>query len=350
MALTIQTITTISQLKLLWDKQPNLPQPTVFNSPQWLLTWLTHYWQPQWQLCSYAIYQHEKLVAFAPFYIQTAQHWFDISILYPLGQGEPEQSEVASEYTDIFIFSRYEKEVMTLLRNKLNNLAIDQIIWRANLQNSYINKLLSTYDVGIKPSGLTRFIITTNNWTVSQISKNNRSRYKRSINQLKKINAHFEWVCPENYQEYFNKLALYHQNRWQEKNKAGAFSTQKFCDFHQALLQDNAARNVKMSAVVINGTPIAINYYLLDDNTLYFYQSGWDIINYAKLSIGMALHLWSIENNPLDYYDFMMGSTHDSYKSKFNTTTSPMNNIDYQLQPWKIKLHRLLSKLTKSSH
>ena len=72
-----------------------------------------------------------------------------------------------------------------------------------------------------------------------------------------------------------------------------------------------------MSAILINGIPIVINYYLHDHDTLYFYQCGWNENEYANLSPGFSLHIWSIINNPLKCYDFMMGNVNDNYKSSF---------------------------------
>ena len=237
--------------------------------------------------------------------------------------------------------------LISLLKTKIDMLNIDQIIWRANLNTAQINKLLATADEDFKRSPLARFIIATNNWQLSQLSKNNRSRYQRSIKQLENINAHFCWVSPEDYPAYLLKLAQYHQVRWQAHGCLGAFAEQSFKDFHQTIIQKCFSSKVRMSAIVIDDTPIAINYYFIDNRTLYFYQSGWDTVNYAKFSIGMALHLWSIDNNPREFYDFMMGATNNSYKLKFKTMTYPMNNIDHRVKPWKITLHRLLSKLTK---
>lgn len=345
LALNFQAITTTEQLSSLWRLHQSTFKTTVFNSPAWLMNWLEHYWLPQWQLCCYAIFDQEKLISFAPFYIQPKKHRFGLSILYPLGQGEPEQSEVASEFIDILILSGYEKSVIALLEIELKTLRIDQILWRANLENSHINKLLTLYKNNANANNFTRFIVKKDGWALNLLSKNNRSRYKRSLNQLKKINADFCWVAPENYQKYFNILAQYHQIRWHKQDKLGAFTEQNFTDFHHGLMQPKTVNMVKMTAVIIQDIPVAINYYLVDDNTLYFYQCGWDITRYAKLSLGLALHIWTIEHSPLKYYDFMMGDNQDSYKAKFGAVTYPMKNLDVRIKPWRVKLNKFVDKL-----
>lgn len=290
------------------------------------------------------VYHHDHLIAVAPFYLQKPKKWYQPTILYPLGQGEPEISEIASEYNDILIAPSYEDVVLTGLSKKLKSLKIDQVNWRATFPESNISKLLKqTYNFQ-STANHAQYIIERANWSLDTLSKNTRSRYKRSLNQLKKTNTTFCWVDTKHYEKFTNILTQYHQNRWQEKGNNGAFSQQNFCNFHKNVRKERKGKLVKMSAIIIDECPIAINYYLVDDKTLYFYQCGWDEGNYAKLSPGLALHIWSIEHCEHQYYDFMMGSINDSYKTKFMCQKLPMTNIQVNLSPNKIMLNKTLQK------
>ena len=83
----------------------------------------------------------------------------------------------------------------------------------------------------------------------------------------------------------------------------------------------------------------AINYYYKANNTLYFYQCGWNIDEYANFSPGFALHVWSIQNSPCMQYDFMMGKKNNSYKNKFGCNIID-NMYNIQTESMVKKLYR----------
>lgn len=316
----------------------------TFNSFNWIEEWIKTFKPEASNIKLYTVYSKNKLVAIAPFYIHNSRSFFQFKTLYPLGQGEPEKSEVASEYNDIYISEDYEEDVIQLLVKKLKDLNIDQVLWRATLKNSHINRLLKAafdYQPAVTHS---RYLIERSKWSLNNLSKNTRSRYKRSINQLNKLEASFKWVEKDEYEYFSQMLAKLHQTRWSNKGKSGAFSEHNFNEFHKNYRSANPA-NIRISVIMVNKKPIAINYYLADKTTLYFYQCGWDETDYANLSPGFALHLWSIEHCDFTYYDFMMGGLNDSYKAKFGCQEIPMVNNHVIIKKWKYRLNKLINKL-----
>jgi hypothetical protein len=334
---------TLSDIKEQWQLlAQRSSKPTPFSSPQWILNWCQVYWQENWELTTLVGYINDELVVIFPSYIQHSQQWPHLKVMYSLGQGEPEEAEISSEYCDILISPSFENIIFSELQEKLTELSIDQMIWSAALLNSNIIKLLEkTYEY--KPiTSHYRYQIDCSKWTLQELSKNTRSRYKRSNNQLKKINAKFHWVNSEDYMSYTTLLIEYHQSLWESRGNKGAFSHANFKRFHN---QYRAPDSVKISAITVNNTPIAINYYFSDDTTLYFYQCGWDSKNYANFSLGSALHLWSIENCHHKHYDFMMGDIKHSYKSKYGAHQEPMSNMVIKIKPTKIFINKLINKI-----
>ena len=316
----------------------------TFGSFNWITEWGKTFKLPVSSHELYTIYSSNRLVAIVPFYVYRPQTFFQLKTLYPLGQGEAEKSEIASEYNDIYILPGYEEEVIQLLAEKLKTLNIDQILWRATLQNSHINHLLKAAFNYKAPLTHARYFIETSAWALNRLSKNTRSRYNRSINQLTDINASFKWVGKNDYEHFSQILAQFHQTRWNNKGCAGAFAEEDFQSFHKSYRATNPC-NIKISAIMVNNKPIAINYYLADESTLYFYQCGWDERNYANLSPGFALHLWSIEHCNFAWYDFMMGGLNDSYKAKFGSKKISMVNNHVIINKRKYNFHRLINKL-----
>lgn len=325
-----------------YDYEKANSQP-LMNSLVWLTTWYAHYWQTSWQLHSIVIYQNDNIIAIAPFYCQNEKKWHLPTLLYPLGQGEPESAEIASEYLDILISPGYKDVVLKELALCLRLMKVDQIIWRAALSNSHISALITcAFKYNIQQNN-TRYLVETKRWSIKELSRNTRSRHKRSLNQFQKYSAKCVWIKPENYKDYYQTLVNFHQIRWQEKGQLGAFFHPNFNAFHQQLLLNNSD-SIKMSAILFDGKAIAINYYLSDATTLYFYQCGWDDGQYSKLSPGLALHIWSIDNCNHCYYDFMMGSNQDSYKSKFSNVKMGMVNLKINLNPLRLFAYKVLEK------
>lgn len=339
--LRCEKISTLPQLFKLLEQPSILSECDLFDKVEWIKCWSNIYWQPTWSLNVYVFYDDDRLVGYAPFYIKTANRWFDLNILSPLGQGEPEASEIATEYTDIIIYPGYESTILAKLSIEIKNLSLDKIEWRAVIDNSNIKKLVTNLFCVTLPPNHNRYIVQRLNWSLKALSKNTRKRYSRSKNQLIKINAKFSLIKTEDFEKSISILESYHQQRWHNKGLSGAFAHKEFIQFHQIFRQKHANKKIKITAITINDHPIALNYYFVDNNTWYFYQSGWDEINYSNFSLGQTLHLWSIEQCEEKYYDFMMGSFNDSYKEKFGCMKQPMLNIDLTIKRWKVFLNKL---------
>lgn len=341
----VKVLTNVNDVLTALIKLPETENNHAFmGSHLWLNAWYKQYWQPHWALYCVQITQGETCIGFAPFYIQNASKWHQLVTLYPFGQGEPEAAEIASEYNDIYISSGYEKEVIILLAAELKKLNIDQLTWRAALHNSNILRLVKlAYHDQVEPNS-SRYLIERQLWAFEQLSKNTKSRYKRSLNQLKKIEAEFSWLSQENYQSSFTTLINLHQQRWQQQGKPGVFSSTDFVNFHQQLMTTHP-EDIKISVITVKHEIIAIHYYLMDKTTLYFYQSGWDQTHYANYSLGLALHIWSITHCPRPFYDFMMGAKNNSYKNKFNCQPHDMSNIHININKRSVFINKLINKL-----
>ena len=153
---------------------------------------------------------------------------------------------------------------------------------------------------------------------------------------LSQRDARFYWLEEAEFDKHWEIMKSFHQKRWNQKNKQGAFGNRDFSMFHSKFRKHH---KVRMSVLELDGEPIAINYYLFDLTTLYFYQSGWDS-NSSNLSPGFSLHMWSIDSCTESTYDFMMGANDKSYKKQYGC-----NRIEkmYRVSGYKNKLLRTVS-------
>ena len=346
-----EIITDIKKVPALFNKwtslNNSLQNSNLFNSPTWLVSWLDNYWQHNWHLRILTAWHNEELMAIAPLYYQQ-ESFLSFKTLYPLGQGEAEVKEVSTEYLDILINNNTPKNTMAEIKSKIEqwiqDLNTDQFIWRALLSKSNAREIMTHINTPSHISPATRYRVDCPSLTPEKLSKNMRSRYRRGLNQLNKLEAKIDWVQIDDHKKYWQTMKEFHQNRWQNKDKRGAFCSDEFNQFHKDF-RKASPKSIAMSAIWVNDVPIALHYYFVDATTLYFYQSGWDESQYSNVSPGLILHLWTIENNNKPYYDFMMGKTQGSYKAKFGTQQQPMTNITITFSPIKVMMYRALNKI-----
>ncbi|WP_041737189.1 GNAT family N-acetyltransferase [Colwellia psychrerythraea] len=345
--ITWAELTKIEQLlKIIpqWEKLIKIQTTSkIFNSTSWVASWLETFWQKNWQLNVLIAWCDDELIAIVPLYYQQNNSILPMKVLYPLGQGEAEAQEISTEYTDILINEKFQEHLLPKIQQWILNLKADQLHWHALLHNSSTRNILADYEQ-TKSNEATRYIVNGLNWSLENLSKNMRSRYRRGLNQLDKLNATIDWVEQSDFDQYWQLMKKLHQKRWQGKNAKGAFCSDEFNQFH-AKFREKSPKNIAMSAIWVNDTPIAIHYYFSDATTLYFYQSGWNESEYSHLSPGLILHLWTIENNNKPYYDFMMGKKKDSYKAKFATLQQPMYNITLTFSPIKLLFYSVFEKI-----
>jgi hypothetical protein len=308
------------------------------------MQWKSTFWDDSWSLHLYIAFKNDECVLFAPFYIKKSKHFPYIKTLTLLGQGENELFEISSEYQDIFVQQNYQY-LLSELNQKLTALDYDNISFNALLNNAHILRLLSNMEKSHVINVGTRYIYSSEIDQVPRLSKNNKSKFNKCINKLTALNASFIWVEKEDFTAYWELMKQFHQVRWSKLGKTGAFSHAKFSDFHNNFRESNQ-EDIRISAVVVNNKPIAIHYYFSSNDTLYFYQSGWDEENYAMVSPGFALHLWSMNNCSETFYDFMMGSIHNSYKAKLGCNhKSKMYNVTLVRNKLKCLLAKFINKL-----
>ena len=342
---TIGDINELTRLTKEWNTLNNaVNHSSLFNSPYWLLSWAEQYWQSEWQLNLVTVRNNGELIALAPFYIQPAKTIWGVKKLYLLGQGEPECAEIATEYSDILVAPEFKDKVLNKLAKILKSFNVDQILWKALISQSTAKEIITIISAKSSINRATGYIVNRPLWSPDKLSKNMRSRYRRGLNQLNKLEAKIDWVEKKDFEKYWQVMKEFHQNRWQNKDKTGAFCSDEFNQFHKGF-RKASPKSIAMSAIWVNGVPIALHYYFVDATTLYFYQSGWDESQYSNVSPGLILHLWTIENNNKPYYDFMMGKTQGSYKAKFGTQQQAMHNITLTFSPIKVMMYRVLKKI-----
>ena len=84
------------------------------NSWVWLYCWWKIFKQSEWELQICCLYDNDRLLAIAPYYIDRRVSG---GCLRLMGKGEPEKQEVCSEFVDILVKPSDEMQAMEVLAN-----------------------------------------------------------------------------------------------------------------------------------------------------------------------------------------------------------------------------------------
>ncbi|AWL11655.1 hypothetical protein HMF8227_01174 [Saliniradius amylolyticus] len=308
-----------------------------FSSPQWLRPWYECFWQSDWSLLAVLVWNHRRdLVALLPLYTQPS--YLGARVLRPLGQGEPEEAEIASEYTDALVHPAHGSELMMILERAVCALPFDWCYWRALSEKAgWLSVVARQPRVQFRPLGL-RYMSLAG----SPPSMSLERQYRRRLRKLQNQGAHCRWLARSEMTDYWSSLKQLHQKRWHQRGKTGAFISGAFNAFHQRQMQ--TSKRLKMSVLESPECIYGIHCYYEYQGRLFFYQSGWDPA-FSAMSPGLVLHLWSRKSHSDWDYDLMLGSMNDSYKAKLADSMGLIGEVLWIRHPLRYASARVLSRV-----
>jgi len=151
--------------------------------------------------------------------------------------------------------------------------------------------------------------------------RRNLRRWERNLRRDYKIDfkIHSDIETMKDAMKIFFDL---HQRRWQSRKQLGAFSDQRFRDFHLNVARSFAERGwLTLNFLTLNDEPVAAGYAFKYAQKLVCYLSGFDP-QYSEYEVGNLRHIYLIKyciENGLKEYDFLRGG--ESYKNRWNTST-----------------------------
>jgi CelD/BcsL family acetyltransferase involved in cellulose biosynthesis len=319
-------LSTIEQLLALQKPWLALNQQcggVLFCSPYWIMHWIEHFWQPGWQLEVWIYMDQGELIALLPCYSQPAINSARHRVLFPLGQGEPESCEVASEFTDLLIAPGWKSRIVPQLADVVNKAAFWRICWRAIDGSANIIALSERLRFSVLRTAGMRY------QHVKQQAISLSSQLQRKLRQLSQSEsrnqAGFHWLSSQEASAIWPELKKMHQIRWHKKGQEGAFSCEVFNQFHLRFIS-TYPDSCHMSILRLKGEIAAIHYYLKSEGQLHFYQAGWSD-KYARWSPSAMLHLWSAQHSSCGVYDFMLGGVR-SYKQQLSNVQTACYQLD----------------------
>jgi len=317
----------------------------IFLRWEWLCNWWNFFGETSDRLYILLVKQGEDVRGIAPFYIKQEKQCGFLAqrTLLFLGSGEREEEEVLSEYLDIICRAGEEEKVIQhLMAFILNEDVCDEIRLSHILADSKTVPILkqvckekrlpfyNAFNIDCP------FIPLPSDWEtyLQAISPSMRYEIRSDRRRLEKMGVVLmkKTTRLEDFKDHFLELVRLHNIRWASQGIQGAFEYPKFVLFHQTvmpILLKNG--HLQLWFLSLSSKNIATSYNIQYNNKVYFYQTGLDISATPKVSGGLVLRSYCIEEaicSKREEYDLMGGGGMKSYKGRWADNCRIMGEIN----------------------
>ncbi len=315
---------------------------SIFHTWEWLFQWWTTFGEEH-ILRIFCVRDSERcLQGIWPLYERvTASGITSRRRLEYLGTGEPEAEEVATEYADILAERDAERAVVQSLWQYIASTTWDQIYMPKTLSNSCIVEVLlpliaetTGINVTKAPVGARYFIQLPKSWDeyLERLGKRKRKRIQNYRRRLVREGGFAQRLVTESNDVVtaLDTLAELHEVRWSSRGKCGAFESARFREFHRAISQELLpSGRLDLRLWRYADKDVAALYGFRWDNTLSYYQSGFDTSATGSVSLGLMAVMdtieWAIDHG-YERFDFMGGGD-TSYKEDYECETVSMLDV-----------------------
>ena len=348
----IQDTDQFRELKCDWNK---LVEDSIHPQPfllwEWIFTWWEVYAKSSYDLSIIAVYQDEKLVAIAPFYIDNSNFLLK-GRLRMLGEGESFKDEVVSHYPDVICLEEQRESVVDslveyLLQNDKNwSFGQFRFMLGGSVLNDMQKKLASQYDHYTVSSSQSYAIELpkTPEAYVASLSRSMRKQYRSRLNrmessgEIKIISAH-EFDDPHEALEILERL---HRARWEIKGVNCIFDSIAFKTFHKTLLNRFLEQGIiDIRVMYHNGEAVAAVHNFNFNKRCYSYQSGFksqDDKRFSPMVVFDILEIQALVSAGYIQYDYLSAEGDHSYKEKFKCETAPVYETLWLKKGWQSML------------
>lgn len=329
-----------------WDRLAVTP----FRTWTWLWHWWRHYGprnndSPRARLAVLCVFDDaDALVGVAPWYLDcTARQG---RVLRPLGSGE-----VCSDYLGVLCHPAAEEAVVDTLADYLVENTLDDspdaLRWDLLKLDGVDAEDRTVAELVHRLAGLGTTVHrrpSTNCWRldlpgdwenyIGSLGKNLRRevrRLERELLNTDRVTLHSATRLVE-LPTAMNILVDLHQQRRETLGDKGCFASDRFLGFYRDVVPELLRRGqVQFYWLELDGKPVAAEYQLVGNGTLYAYQAGVDPASMehqpGKL-INLAILRRAIEYGYLAF-DFLRGD--EPYKARFGARPRPM--VEYRVVP-----------------
>lgn len=349
----IDTLSEAVKLERTWH---TLAEGHPFRTPDWLLTWWSHFAPSGSSLALVVVYdESETVIGIAPLY-RDANHTLRL-----LGDGS-----VCTDHSTILIERQQSAaEVTACMADQLARDSQDQSrLWSGILlenvphRDTALRSLAIALEsrncrVHLQPSLQLWELHLEGGWEkyVSRLSKNARKQLRRTERLWDR--ADYQWIESQSQVDAFmDHLIELHQRRWVEKGMPGCFADRRFEGFLRDVATKAIDRRIaKFQTASHNGQVIAADFALASETAIFCFQAGLDS-QFLNLEPGKLMNLRLIQDacqRGMSCVDFLRGD--EPYKEHLRA--EPISLVNYRIAapawPAQIRHHVWLAS-TSAKH
>ena len=335
----------MTNLKLkIWNEEEFLANEEAWtsllnksNSNKLFMSWI---WQSSWwksfsttleaSLYIIAIYSSRRLVALAPFYSHkvTASKILRINRLELIGNEFHGNSTVRSEYMGFITQEKYRISATEIILKHISDTKkFDEIILMDLLkeQADPIQKSghFSSTQIKVANTYQAYKIHLNDNFSsyLNLLGKNSRLKLFNRRKRIKKSHSiEIQYSTYQQLDDYFYHLNKLHSIRW---NKP-VFSNERL-SFHKIIAKHySKSDKLIFSKLLIDQTPQSVQYNLVEGDTVYNIQLGFNDKFNPKVPLGYLHYGYEIEHaydSGLKYFDFLAGKGKNTqFKEKISNS------------------------------
>lgn len=306
-----------------------------FRRWEWLEAWWRHYREPHHALCTLLVHDDEgRLIGVAPWYLEAT--WKAGRVLRPLGTGE-----VCSDYLGLLVAEGCREPVARALADWLDGPEAPRWDWLDLHGVAADDQDTAAFSDELARRGHPRHQLQRERtWPAAlgatwdaHLATLSRSR-REKIRQLwrREFGAGSSVVrtveTPAELDEGFRILVDLHQRRRHALGQPGCFTSPRYTAFHREVMERFLALGrLRLQRIERHGQPIATEYDLLGDDTVYYYQTGLDPAAEADRP-GWLQVLASLKRAIEEGYttfDFLRGD--EPYKASWGGAARPLVEV-----------------------
>ena len=329
-----------------WRALARQASASFFMNWEWHYTWWQVYTKPGDRLYLVRFTLADKLVGLLPMYSRRVGFALSHRLMF-LGTGEAVEDEVATEYLDLISHPDHRQSVADAAINwlsgcdKWGTVELRFLLDDALLVQAYrarADLVTIERDVG------NRYRVPLELDEAAHLEKISKSQLKRMARSRRALDRDggFEQMSVNSAVELnkaFHCLAELNHERQAHKRRKSVFASEKFNRFHRILIELNIEHgSANIHQFKLKHNLLAVIYCFYDDDTCYYYQSGFSKRAANKYMPLTFAHLSEIERNRAvgrRYYDFMRAEP-PSYKEAFGCEATPMVTTFIFCSNWRL--------------
>jgi CelD/BcsL family acetyltransferase involved in cellulose biosynthesis len=341
----------LNLLRKHWLNIQNNENQPFFLTWSWISTWLITY-NPEFYVVTASIDNHPVAIGLFTKSIQKRKGFISSRQLRLHQMGESLKDQIWMEYNDFICLSGHRKSAVNACLASLDNDdQWDEVVLSmmpahraeevvAENEHATLGSYRPCYAVN-----LMAFQANQKHY-IESLSSNTRYQIRRSLRIYNEKFGAVRLEAAATKQEaidYFHSAAPFHISKWADSG----YLNPEFMRFHENLINQSFDHgSIELLKISAGDKIIAIMYYQVESNNVYFYLHGLNYDDNKKLKPGLVGHTLATQyfvDKGMNKYDYMGG--YSQYKEQLADISEELTTVVIQRPRSKFKVECVMKNL-----